>query len=1551
MDGDPRTLEHVGTQASSSPFVLTSDQSPPNPDSPEHAERRDNLHASDQDAADTGNLDESPSYQLPVNSAIQDFQETASVVHPHARPSSNHQHGKFESFSRSRASTGPMFDISTSSDIPSSTSDTSSPTSHRTHDSGSLNQTFSHSIPRGDGYPEHSGDHPETSSHLEPNRPSTANSLDGPNVWAQHKDPLPSDIPQDGNTDLDPRYLRSTSKEVPQKDNEWSKAIGSGGDSGDIVLDSQEVADEPVQNNTDDPVASPFDGEDDNEWVRELEQPHFDSSEPQQASHLPRVQEAEESDTVHQKTAPGEQGNPASQARDELDFGTGDTAAERGDLEDSWAKAMSGEPGIDDAWGAAFADEFNDGFLEDAPATVQSASSLPQPQPTPAHSDASNRSSSLQQGNNLNSFYHAPPPIQQPPVPQRTTSGGMKFFEDLPMTQTAKVRKPRQPNLPSNPPPGPPPAGTANLTSGPAGPSTSAPYTALRAPERLDPFPPQPTIPPARTPSTAYIFPPHATPQASARYSPAPTQPTPATSKYVATPASAAPPGQPRYSAAQGPQLTPSGVPPTRQAYTPAQSIPTPSSTSTPPQSSYFPPQPPPAATTRAPPRTNPKYAASPSRSPAPPPKDTPPSAAQQSVDTSQMPGAAGPPHSLAGHRFAPRTSSPLAQYEPQDPRPALDRAQTIPLGQQEPEADLSNPRKHSLGRTVYIPPAVPESLPALPNLRSQSSVDLTRYSSHNDERPPPLPKTFEPPRRPRTQSPETTKRNYQLSPRSERSASSQPAPVIPAPFTSSQQPRPIVPRPSSSGDTTFVEPPDPMQASDPLQRWKGCPTIQWNSSGLVTSHFPMRAPRYGGGQAAPAIKSLPGEVKIRKMRDIVPVEENVTSFPGPLKGKSKKKDVLNWLSQRVSALQREQSTSQMVSMDPRVSERVILWQLMQIMVEHDGVLSGNSSVDTAVRPVLSSLAELSATSDEPAVILPDVKSDSVNPQAIGDIRKNLLDGDREKAIWNAVDHRLWGYAMLMASTLSPSVWKQVAQEFIRKEVRSSDDASKSLATLYSTFAGNWDECIDELVPLSARSGFQMMSTADGPDKNQSALVGLDKWQEALTLILNNRSNEDEKSLAALGKLLRGYGRIEAAHVCFLFSRGVSRFGGLDDPETDFSLLATSVTGPFAQATNDLDAILLTEVYEFALSLSGPTMQQYIPHLQAYKLHHAHTLAEYGYRNEALQYCEAIATAIKSNTRLPPYYHPVLVSQLDELNKRLSDSPKDGTSSWMSKPSIGKVSGSMWAKFNNFVSGDDDTASNGSAPHSDGDAGPFAKFTGGTPTISRSPSHVDLYGSSFGSASSIAPGTSRYAPGPISQAPATSANPYQPSTLLSTGPRDSPQLLDHGQGMYGTPPVPGPSFGPAAQPLPPAQPPYPNNGSLYGTPPTQFGGVGVPSGNESPPKTNGHISASAMNGFATGTATFDSQPQSYALSATSYAPTSTYQPYESELAQEIGSPQESRPMRSIMDDGDDDLGARAAPLNQQEGFQKTREPDDAVRRAAEEDGKPHPTPLTSLYMD
>ena len=442
----------------------------------------------------------------------------------------------------------------------------------------------------------------------------------------------------------------------------------------------------------------------------------------------------------------------------------------------------------------------------------------------------------------------------------------------------------------------------------------------------------------------------------------------------------------------------------------------------------------------------------------------------------------------------------------------------------------------------------------------------------------------------------------------------------------------------------------------------------------------------------------------------------------------------------------------------------------------------------------------------------------------------------------------LWSHALLIASVSGPDLWKQVVQEFVRAQVKDAGENSQSLAALYEVFAGNWDESIDELVPPSARAGFQMISKSGPSAKNP--LDGLDQWRETLGLIISNRSSNDVQAIAALGKLLSKYGRVEAAHTCFLFARASAKWGGADETTSDFVLLGADHEAQSQVLALDLDAILLTELYEYLLSLNPtPGASLVHPHLQSYKLHHAFTLAEHGLRNEAHAYCDSIVAAVKSSTRASPYYHAGLMSQVDDLSRCLSAAPQPTGSSWISKPSIDKVSGSMWKRFNTFVAGDEDEKSaDGSIAGTEGQAaaaGPFGRVTGDTPSVSRSGSVTDLYGAmalhgsgstqSAISSSSSAP--SKYAPinAAAGRVPPEHATPnrYAPPTANTYSPRGSQESIRHDQQER---PDTGYSMYTGLQPQQPTQrsssTPFgaylPQGQQSAEVPPAPQGGLGVP---------------------------------------------------------------------------------------------------------------------------
>jgi len=999
------------------------------------------------------------------------------------------------------------------------------------------------------------------------------------------------------------------------------------------------------------------------------------------------------------------------------------------------------------------------------------------------------------------------------------------------------------------------------------------------------------------------------------------------------------------------------------------------------------------------------RYASQPAGTAQPPQSKPSPPNRYVSQPSSTAPAAA------VAHAFQPRTSSPLAHFGRNvDPQPT----EAFPPSVGNDDASASIPT-HNVERYQSTIVGQPPPSQFQPSGAAPAPGEATLFDPG-----------FQPPRRSQTQSPSKRGPVSRLALANEdntqrpASVHSQTSPAKTSnPYEFAPPPRTSVRQRGLSQNLDFV-PPTGEERYDELKRWKGSPIFRFGFGGSAVSSFPKHVPRYGAGSSLPMIKPTAGEIHIKSVKDISPLQDQVAKFPGPLRSKSKKKDVLNWLSAKIAAFEQDEnhitSQIQLTDLRKRNDEKVLLWKIVQTMVEHDGVLDGPAGVQKDINLVLSPevhvLDDASATqyavgSDVAGIYRPagsTAKSEPVDPVAVDTLRKSLLRGEREKAMWHAVDNRLWAHALLIASTLDRSKWREVVQEFVRREVKIMGTNTESLAALYEVFAGNLDESIDELVPPSARAGLQMVSKVDSAGPTRNALDGLDRWRETLSLILNNRSAEDHQALAALGGLLASYGRIEASHICYLFSRTSGRspiFAGVDDPNATIVLLGADHWSQPSHFSRDEDAILLTEVYEFATSVLAANSQlASIPHLQAYKLQRALVLAETGYTAESQAYCDAISAISKSTTKTSPYYGPQFFEVLEELSRRLKQTPTD-SSSWIAKPSIEKVSGSVWNKFHSFVAGDEsDAESRGSGKDMSFEAGPFANVTS-TPSLSRSGSTTDLYGSSLASATQSVPNTiaaSRYAP--ASQQFARSS-PEVLKARASLDPQRSPPISNSTQphplhdqassfGPQGYMPMAGSVYQPSGQSPPsnrhqstPPQTSYISNGSHENSPsrsyrpqrhesyvPAPPPEESVPSYMPTPPQHPNQGSTEvrsdpvpAFGGFTPSTQLEYQQPLTPSMEDDDATQPPT-QPYGYEPPSDTGyvpyepdpdSDDEKRPdppqKKSIMDDDEDDFprvpsAAASTPSvpNPTDDVAARRRAadaaaDEAFRKAAEEDAK------------
>jgi hypothetical protein len=922
--------------------------------------------------------------------------------------------------------------------------------------------------------------------------------------------------------------------------------------------------------------------------------------------------------------------------------------------------------------------------------------------------------------------------------------------------------------------------------------------------------------------------------------------------------------------------------------------------------------------------------------SPAPPPG---PAAASRyspapAAATNAKPGQSKRQPSVGAiqqaHAFLPRTSSPLA---------------------------FQSERHHPNASSATLPSSPPQDF----GLRSPGTPDRVVNSKYSPlETPGTLGPAFgsvgSPPVRSRPQSPSTVVKTARYTAHSS------------VPHPTSSRPTVLPPRQQYSKDLTFV-PPNDDRIRDPLERWKGHPIFKWSASGTMISSFPVQTPFYSAGQGAPSIKCTPGAITLQSANSLIVLDERHSKYPGPLpaRAKGKKKEVLLWMTGKIEDLTRAAESAKLdfqtdVDIKQRTEEKLVLWRIMRVFVEHDGSLDNTPKVAEEVRNILlPNIADIKQSlelSSPQATTTASLTSPSSERAAIMEMRQALLEGQRERAVWLAEEKKLWGHAMLIASTMGQETWKQIVQSFVRSQVKSVGSDARSLAALYQVFAGNAEECADELVPSSARAGFQMISKVDG-SVHGNPLEGLDQWRETLGLVAGNRTPNDGQSLLALGRLLASYNRAEAAHTCYLFARSLVKHNGVDDPETHFVLLGANHTGPeSALLGSDLDSIVLTEIYEWASSLSAPANAvHYAPHFQAFKLIYAQALASHGLKSKAQSYCDGIGAAVKASARGSPYYHPVLLQSVDEFSAFLSQTPQSGGQGYLTKTAMNKFSSGAASWITKSLLGDDEreSAAGIGGPGGEDISGPFGKVNGDSPTISRTVSNTELYNpmaamnGGYQAASPAQPqqyppsgatgryapnhGASRYAPSVASSVSSIpEASRPQGYRSHTAGPSIQESLRSDIGSSY-SPSDPGRPYSSDSRQADLQDQPYGAYGQQY--PRHQQPPVAEEDEAQdafSPPTGLGLRSGSIAEDEP-----FASTGGGYEPPTSGYEPPS-YQPYEPEPAQASDDEAAPKPKKkSFMDDDDDDdFAQRAAQMKK---AQADREADEAFKKAAEADAQ------------
>ncbi|KAK4520917.1 uncharacterized protein ATC70_006800 [Mucor velutinosus] len=398
----------------------------------------------------------------------------------------------------------------------------------------------------------------------------------------------------------------------------------------------------------------------------------------------------------------------------------------------------------------------------------------------------------------------------------------------------------------------------------------------------------------------------------------------------------------------------------------------------------------------------------------------------------------------------------------------------------------------------------------------------------------------------------------------------------------------------------------------------------------------PMSTAVFGSVAAEPVQRTALDEKKDEMVASLKQFVENSVVVQVDLDEQEKRRRAMAYIDSRLASF---------------VESKAILWRVVQAMMEHSTcVLGDGGELDKSIIALVSSWSQDSSQS---------ASSDGHLDQ----LEALLSKGDREAACQFANDHDMWAHSLVIASSVNDALFKKTVTQFIQRELFAAETElvpqvpgdRKSLRMLYSVFNGAGADAVSDYAKTSAH--------AEAVFTDET----LQGWQSALTLILANRSTNDQAAIQGLGDQLKHLNKHNEARLCYLLSPDVS---GLDNSKLIGDDLYT-----------DLDALYLVELYEFA---SKASIQQ------DFKLVLAWWLKDLGFSAESQKYTEAISAKLVGPSSLDK------LKQVGDISPA-ADSSSENVTSLLNQQSFDALIGSIDAKVTSITTSFGDSSNYASA--------------------------------------------------------------------------------------------------------------------------------------------------------------------------------------------------------------------------------------------------------------
>ncbi|XBW36418.1 hypothetical protein QEN19_001997 [Hanseniaspora menglaensis] len=473
-------------------------------------------------------------------------------------------------------------------------------------------------------------------------------------------------------------------------------------------------------------------------------------------------------------------------------------------------------------------------------------------------------------------------------------------------------------------------------------------------------------------------------------------------------------------------------------------------------------------------------------------------------------------------------------------------------------------------------------------------------------------------------------------------------------------------------------------------------PIMKWTASGEILS-------------LKPSLYSNVSQLKISSTKSHLEISKFFTTFPGPIhRNKTKAKPVLAWMLDAIDTITCDSAYD---------SNGKILWQLLMKKIElNDAKVPGtglhnfaenlydptelltfinNSSFKKTNNSLLSSQHQMTGF--------------RLDFDGLAHVLTYLRVGDHSKALDIALKNDDFSMAMVIASLIGKEKWTEVVDLYLKKEFQGSGPDSEFavnlLSSIFQVYIGNGKSLVEDFANDSLKTKW-----------------AVENWNIILAAILSNgKTSTDTAStnnlllgfLVDFGVFLYKKGEILAAHSCFILA---------DIPLSDTEIESGSnLYFREVGSPNSLDGMLLSELYEFSFTSMSPKFTGFISLIPS-KLSKAQILLlqnEYALASKYLDSCSQLCKELSKGSSLQLKFAYII--------EKLKADAADHDKSWIGKPTLSGVWGTLDKSFNKLIGGDDISALNEPIKKSESKL-----FDNYETTLSRNNSQSDLHnGASF----------------------------------------------------------------------------------------------------------------------------------------------------------------------------------------------------------------------------